>query len=104
MSKPVELKGRPASPGVAAGPLFRFDAEITRRLPSGDPRREREALDGAIALSIAQLDALIAAAEAEDGAILEFQAAMLADDELAAPAHDRIDRGDSAEAAWATAL
>jgi phosphotransferase system enzyme I (PtsI) len=104
MSKPVELKGRPASPGVAAGPLFRFDAEITRRLPSGDPRREREALDGAIALSIAQLDALIAAAEAEAGAILEFQAAMLADDELAAPAHDRIDRGDSAEAAWATAL
>ena len=41
MPEPVELKGRPAAPGVAAGPLFRFDAEIARRLPTGDAKRER---------------------------------------------------------------
>lgn len=104
MSKPVELQGRAASPGVAAGPLFRFDAEIARRLPTGDPRHEREALDGAIALSIEQVEALAAAAESEAGAILEFQAAMLADDELAAPAYVSIERGEGAEAAWIAAL
>ena len=49
MPEPVELKGRPAAPGIAAGPLFRLDAEIARRLPTGDAEREREALDAAVA-------------------------------------------------------
>ena len=36
MPEPVELKGRSASPGVAAGPLFRLDVEVARRLPTGN--------------------------------------------------------------------
>ena len=58
MPEPVELKGRSAAPGVAAGPLFRFDAEIARRLPTGDAKREREALEAAVALAIEQIEAL----------------------------------------------
>ena len=56
MPEPVELKGRAAAPGVAAGPLFRLDAEISRRLPTGDTDREREALDAAVASAIEQID------------------------------------------------
>ena len=104
MPEPVELKGRAAAPGVAAGPLFRFDAEIARRLPTGDTKREREALDAAVALAIRQIEALSATMEAESRGILEFQAAMLADDELIAPARCGIEAGDSAEAAWISAL
>ena len=44
------------------------------------------------------------AADSESGGILEFQAAMLADDELIAPARAAIEAGDSAEAAWLSAL
>ncbi len=104
MPEPVELKGRAAAPGVAAGPLFRFDAEISRRLPTGNAEREREALDEAVTLAIGQIAALIEAADPESGGILEFQAAMLADDELISPALAKIADGDSAEAAWLSSL
>ncbi len=104
MPEPVELKGRPAAPGVAAGPLFRLDAEIARRLPTGDHKREREALNAAVVRSVAQIEQLMQATEGEGRGILEFQAAMLSDDELIAPAFALIDRGDSAEAAWLSAL
>ena len=64
MPEPVELKGRPASPGIAAGPLFRLDAEIARRLPTGDPARERDGARRARSrAAIEQIDALLAAAE-----------------------------------------
>jgi phosphotransferase system enzyme I (PtsI) len=104
MPEPVELKGRAAAPGVAAGPLFRLDAEISRRLQTGDAKRERQALDAAIASAIGQIETLAAAADSEAGGMLEFQAAMLADDELIAPAKSAIEAGDSAEAAWVSAL
>jgi phosphotransferase system enzyme I (PtsI) len=104
MPEPVELKGRAAAPGVVAGPLFSFDAEIGRRLPSGSIEGEREALDAAVARAIEQLATLIGLAEPEAAAILEFQAAMLADDELVTPARAAIEAGDSAEAAWLAAL
>ena len=46
----------------------------------------------------------MSAAEGDGEAILEFQAAMLSDDELTAPALSMIEAGDSAEAAWISAL
>ncbi len=104
MSEPVEIKGRPAAPGVAAGPLFRLDAEIARRLPSGNAEREREALNAAVLRSIEQIADLMGAAAENERGILEFQAAMLSDDELTAPAFTLIGAGDSAEAAWLAAL
>ena len=104
MRKPVELKGRPAAPGIAAGPLFRFDAEIARRLPTGDAKRECEALESAVTLAIKQIETLTAAMDDASRGILEFQAAMLSDDELIAPARTAIEAGSSAEAAWDAAL
>ena len=104
MPKPVELKGRPAAPGVAAGPLFRFDAEIARRLPTGDVKRECQVLSGAVAQAIEQIEALTATMDDASRGILEFQAAMLADDELISPACTMIEAGSSAEAAWVAAL
>lgn len=104
MPAPVELKGRPAAPGIAAGPLFRFDAEIARRLPTGDAKRECHALDAAVAQAIRQIEALTATMDDASRGILEFQAAMLADDELISPARSGIEAGSSAEAAWVIAL
>jgi phosphotransferase system enzyme I (PtsI) len=104
MPEPVEIKGRPAAPGIAAGPLFRLDAEIARRLPTGDARREREALNAAVLRSIEQIAALMSAATDDGRDILEFQATMLSDDELIEPAVALIEAGDSAEASWLAAL
>ena len=104
MSEPVELKGRPAAPGIAAGPLFRLDAEVARRLPTGEAKREREAFNVAVLRSIEQIAALMGAAAENERGILEFQAAMLSDDELTEPAFALIAAGDSAEAAWLAAL
>ncbi len=104
MSEPVELKGRPAAPGIAAGPLFRLDAEIALRLPTGDAKRERQALNAAVLRSIEQIASLMSAAAEDERGILEFQAAMLSDSELTDPAFALIDAGDSAEAGWLAAL
>jgi phosphotransferase system enzyme I (PtsI) len=104
MPAPVELTGRPASPGMAVGPLFRLDAEIARRLPTGDVTCEGASLRSAVTMSIGQIERLMAKADPQSGAILEFQTAMLADDELIVPALARIESGDSAEAAWLAAL
>jgi len=104
MPDPVELKGRAAAPGVAVGPLFRFDAEIARRLPTGNADREREALDAAVKAAIRQIEALAKTMDANSREILEFQSAMLSDDELIAPAYAGVESGASAEAAWLDAL
>lgn len=104
MPGPVELKGRAAAPGVAVGPLFRFDAEIARRLPTGNADREREALDAALAAAIRQIEALTEKMDADSRGMLEFQSAMLSDEELIAPAYAAIESGSGAEAAWVDAL
>jgi phosphotransferase system enzyme I (PtsI) len=104
MPVPVELKGRPASPGIAAGPLVRLDEDIARRLPTGDTVRESAALREAVAAAVKQIERLMAASDGESSAILEFQAAMLSDDELIGPALHGIAAGSSAEAAWLAAL
>lgn len=104
MPDPVELKGRPASPGIAAGPLSPIDTEIARRLPTGSVAGESEALREAVRLAIDQIHHLMAQAAGEAADILEFQVAMLADDELVAPAIASIKAGNAAEAAWLAAM
>jgi phosphotransferase system enzyme I (PtsI) len=89
---------------VAAGPLVRLTTAAGRRLATGDPSRERAALEAAVSAAIAQIEHLMAQVESDSAAILEFQAAMLADDELISPALREIDAGASAEIAWGTTL
>ena len=57
-----------------------------------------------MASAIAQIERLMAQVEGDSAAILEFQAALLADTELISPALHEIETGASAELAWETAL
>lgn len=102
------ITGHAASPGFAAGPIYRLDgpthefanmAEAYRR--SWSTERETERL--ALALTAAQddLEALVARLDdPEAQGILEFQIAFLGDEELAQPAFDDILGGSDADEAW----
>ncbi len=100
MPQAVEHHGRPASPGLAAGPLVFLDRPRETRRASGDPAREREALLSAIAESIEAIRALADRAGGDAADILEFQVAMLEDETLAAPAIARIAASIDAVTAW----
>ena len=58
MPQTVEHHGRPASPGLAAGPLIFLDRPRENRRASGDPARERADLEAAIAGAIDAIRAL----------------------------------------------
>lgn len=100
----LRLEGRGAAPGMALGTLVRLDGGRGARQPSGDPAREAEALKAAVAAALAELAGLLAGTDAEGGAILEFQVALLEDDLLAAPAFGAIAAGRPAHDAWVEAL
>jgi phosphotransferase system enzyme I (PtsI) len=104
MQHTVERIGRPASPGVAAGPLVLIGEGRATRTPTGDSGRERDDLAAAIASAIDAIRALAGNVDDEAAAILEFQVAMLEDSELVDPAYARISGGDDAAAAWSAAM
>lgn len=98
------IAGRPASPGLASGPIYRLAGGGRARVPTGDPAREAEALGEAIGLALAQLEALAEKTGGDAADMLAFQTALLADEELSRPAFDAIGRGISADVSWSTAL
>jgi phosphoenolpyruvate-protein phosphotransferase (PTS system enzyme I) len=98
------LKGRPASPGLAAGPLVVLVEATRTRTASGDPAIETAALKAALAAAAEQLSALAARSEGDAAEILAFQIALLDDDALAEPAFAAIADGVDAVAAWSLAL
>ncbi len=100
----VEMHGRPAAPGFAEGPLFRLGGAIAARQATGDPARERQDLEAAIAEAIRTTGALMLRVGSEAAEILEFQAAMLDDEELSRPAFELIREGLDATSAWSAAL
>lgn len=100
MRHPVELKGRPASDGIFAGPVFFLSTADAVRQASGDRAIERRDFDAAVAAAIAGLGALVAIAEGEGAEMLAFQIALLEDDALLAPARDLIGQGKPADIAW----
>nr|WP_297461519.1 phosphoenolpyruvate--protein phosphotransferase [uncultured Halomonas sp.] len=99
-----------AAPGLAIAPVFvmrtpRFDyPERARDLTgerSGDAKAQRARLDRALRDATEQLDALIRHAKGgEVSQILSIHEEMLDDPELREAAHEGIDEGLSAEAAW----
>ncbi|MBK8158136.1 MAG: phosphoenolpyruvate--protein phosphotransferase [Rhodospirillaceae bacterium] len=96
--------GRAASPGFAAGPLFICrPAAATQRI-AGTPAAEAVALRKAIAAAIGEIELLQSDASGEAVEILDFQIAMLSDDALAEAAFNDIERGASADHAWAMSL
>lgn len=104
MPQAVEHRGRPASPGLAAGPLVLLDRPRGTRRASGDPARERADLEAAIAGAVNAVRTLAEATGGDAAEILEFQAAMLEDEALTAPALSRIEAGIDALTAWIETL
>ena len=104
MLQTVERLGRPAAPGVAAGPIFLVDRAASRRQPSGDATREISDLRAAIAAAVASIRAVARRERGDAADILEFQAAMLEDDALAVTAVERIAAGIDAATAWSETI
>ena len=100
----ILLTGRPASPGLAIGPVTVLTGAVASRTAIGDPAQEAAALQAAIEAATAQIAELIATVQGEAADILEFQVAMLEDDALAEGAYDAISVGVAADHAWRSAL
>jgi phosphotransferase system enzyme I (PtsI) len=104
MPRAAEYSGRPAAPGLAAGPLVRLGHVASRRAPSGDVMHEARALHEAIEAAIGGLSDLAGSVGGHGAEMLAFQIAMLEDDELVTPALDAIAKGSGASEAWSAAL
>jgi phosphotransferase system enzyme I (PtsI) len=100
----AEIKGQPAAPGIAVGPLVRLPGTLVAARAAGEPAEEAAALERAIAAAAADLTALAEQSGGEAAEIIEFQVAMLEDEALRAPALEAITAGTPAEQAWAEAL
>ena len=100
----LERFGRAAAPGLARGPAHPIADRIGAVRRAGSEAEEREALAEAIAAASAEIAALIARADEEGAAMLEFQVAMLEDDALSEPALAGIAGGLDAATAWNGAL
>ena len=103
----LRLRGRAAAPGLAAGRL----ARLARRAASANgtsaprsPEAERAALAQGLATATTELESLTASLSREAAAILDFQLALLGDEDLSSPAFAEIERGASAREAWERAL
>src|SRR5258708_40178982 len=83
----IHLTGRAASPGLAIGPVTVLTAAVAKRTATGDPAREAAALKAAIEGATVDISELMAPAQGEVAAVLEFQVAMLGDDGRTAGAH-----------------
>lgn len=100
MRQTVELKGRPASGGIAIGPLVVISGNIRKRTNSGIDTVEIRDLHAAIAAAVEEITALIARVNGEGADILAFQVAMLEDDTLKDAAFAAIAAGAAADEAW----
>jgi len=100
----IVLQGQPASRGFALAPLeFARPGRLRGRI-AGPPDAEHAALTAAIAEAAGQLGALIDAADETAAGILEFQLALLEDEDLLEPVLARVAAGEPADAAWSRAL
>ena len=98
------LRGRPAAPGLADGRVVVLDRAGPAARRAGTAAEEAARLDQALAASMAEIDALARRTGGDAAAMLEFQSAMLADDELSRPAREAVAAGSPAETAWTSAL
>ena len=96
----VVLQGIAASTGLALGRIAIQRAGHRVGRTSGTSAEEREALRTAMATAATQIEALADSIGRMAAAILEFQTALLDDDDLIAPIFERIAEGAPADAAW----
>jgi phosphocarrier protein FPr/phosphocarrier protein len=103
------LRGVTASPGIARGQVVRLDA-ATPEPPAhtGNLQAERDRLAAAIARVDAELDRAVREADArgvpQQSAVLATHKALLDDPEIASAARTAVERGESAGAAFRSAV
>lgn len=107
------LRGVPAAPGVAIGPLFRLRnvSEVPAHLigaVAGTDAEETHRLQTAIAQAREQLTVLrrqlVQRGAAAEAAIFDVHLEILEDDDLLSAVGDRIRRGESAAQAWQSVI
>ncbi len=96
--------GLSATGGLALGTIVVEKAAALGDRQAGSPGQERRALDAAIARAKGEIGALAAKADDLGAEILEFQSALLEDDDFLGLAFARITGGDPAQEAWSAAL
>lgn len=97
-------RGRTASIGFAHGPLVRVDAGTGGERVAGTLVEEALALRKAIDLASGQIADLAASAGGEAAQILEFQVALLEDEDLIEAIFASIGEGRPADVAWRSTL
>jgi phosphotransferase system enzyme I (PtsI) len=100
----LAYRGRTASIGFAHGPLIRVDAGTSGERIAGNLAEEALALRAAIDRASGQIADLAGIAGGEAAQILEFQVALLEDEDFIEAIFASIGEGDPADVAWRSAL
>jgi phosphoenolpyruvate-protein phosphotransferase (PTS system enzyme I) len=97
-------RGRTASIGFARGPFARVDGMKGGEREIGAPQDEERALRTALVATGRQIASLASAVGGEAAQILEFQVALLDDEDLLSQVFAQIAAGAPADAAWPSVL
>ena len=97
-------RGRTASIGFAHGPFVRVDTAPNGGRAVGAPDDEESVLRAALLSAGQQIATLAGAAGGEAAQILEFQVALLDDEDFLDPIFAAILAGTPADAAWSSAI
>jgi phosphoenolpyruvate-protein phosphotransferase (PTS system enzyme I) len=100
----LAYRGRTASIGFAHGPFVRVDTTAGDGRVAAAPADEEAALRAALVSAGRQIAGLADAVGGDAAQILEFQVALLEDDDLLAPIFAAIVAGAPAHTAWSSAL
>jgi phosphotransferase system enzyme I (PtsI) len=96
----LAYRGRTASIGFAHGEFVRVNSGASGKRAAGSPAEEADAVRNAVHIASGQIAEVAAAAGGEAAQILEFQVALLEDDEFLDPVFTLIDDGVAADAAF----
>ena len=94
------IVGIAASDGLVAGPLVADRQAVAVDRVPGTARREGEILRAALGRAAGELAALAGRGDALAAEILEFQVALIEDDDLVGPILSAVAAGEPADAAW----
>jgi len=100
----IEIKGRPASPGICDGPILALQRPRLSHRPAQGPKVEAEVFNAAIQSAANALAKIADRTDGDAADILEFQIAMLEDEALSEPALAAIAQGAAAQTAWSQAI
>lgn len=98
------FQGLSVSGGIAIGPIHILSETASAKRRFTTVSEEERVFGKAVASAKSQLEALIASQDKLAGEILEFQLALLEDDELLAPVHSAIKEGTACDQAWSDVL